>query len=233
MDGVTVPSVTTIIGILDKPALPHWAAKLTVEGVWRLVKRKGYKLPDSPEKLKQDLAHAGLAHTSATDDSIVRGRAVHKALEDWITRRKVPTPADYPRAHRGYMRGLCAFLVAWEPKFQDAETLVASAKHGFAGTRDTIGLVEHEEHGRVLLDLKTSARVYPKSHFPQLAAYEMAAVECGEQPTDKQGIVRVGGDGSFEVVWSCATAEDFLCILEVYKSQHALEARANERKAKG
>jgi hypothetical protein len=51
------------------------------------------------------------------------------------------------------------------------------------------------------LDLKTSKGVYPESHFRQLAAYERAGVECGEDPTDSQGIVRLASDGSYEIKW--------------------------------
>jgi hypothetical protein len=34
-----VPSVTTVLGILDKPGLPWWGMKIGVEGVLELVRR--------------------------------------------------------------------------------------------------------------------------------------------------------------------------------------------------
>ena len=39
IDGVEVPSVTTVLGCLDKPALPYWGNKIGVEGVLELVRR--------------------------------------------------------------------------------------------------------------------------------------------------------------------------------------------------
>ncbi|HEY7822245.1 MAG TPA: hypothetical protein VIG24_05410 [Acidimicrobiia bacterium] len=35
-NGDMVPSVTNVIGILDKPALPRWAAKMVAESAYRM-----------------------------------------------------------------------------------------------------------------------------------------------------------------------------------------------------
>jgi hypothetical protein len=39
VDGVPVPSVTTVLDILHKPALPYWGNKIGAEGVLELVRR--------------------------------------------------------------------------------------------------------------------------------------------------------------------------------------------------
>jgi hypothetical protein len=41
IDGLKVPSVTKILGILDKPALVHWAQRTAVEGVCELAQQYG------------------------------------------------------------------------------------------------------------------------------------------------------------------------------------------------
>lgn len=256
VNGVKVPGVTTVLGILDKPALPPWAAKMTVLGVARLMmERRLPAVPSNPERLRQKLAAenikvpenpdrealaSGVAHLlkrrlksrkldhfSITGDAIDRGNAVHKAQEDWINHRRIPVLANYPETHRGYIQGWTRFVLEWEPEFLEAERPIGSAVHGFAGTRDTVCRVRHAKYGRCLLDLKTSKAVYPGTMFPQLMAYEIGGVECGDEPTDRQGIVRIG-DGEFEVAWSVAEPDDFLSVLHAYKRQQALIARAKE-----
>jgi hypothetical protein len=39
IDGVEVPSVTTVLGVLDKSGLPWWAQGVAVEGILELVSR--------------------------------------------------------------------------------------------------------------------------------------------------------------------------------------------------
>jgi hypothetical protein len=228
INGVPVPSVTQVLGVLDKPALPPWAAKVTLEGVCNLIKlskHTRFELPEDAGKLKYALKRRKLDHYSVVKASQERGTAVHKALEDWITHHRIPRLKDYPVAQRGYIQGLTAFLIAEKPEFLASEKQVGSVRHGYAGTLDTVCFVNHTDKGRVMLDLKTSKDVWYLTQFPQLAAYELANVECGGEPTDAQGIVRVSADGQWEVKWSCADADDFLAILAVYKSQHSLTAR--------
>jgi hypothetical protein len=226
VDGVRVPSVTTALGIIDKPALVGWAARVTAEGAWRLARRKDYTIPDSSWNFIKDLKTYGYDHRSQTTGAADRGTAVHQVLEDWITEQRIPHAGSFPSSVRGYVRGLAKWLTEWHPSFLESEKVVGSAIHGFAGTRDTVCVLQDDKRGRVLLDLKTSKRIYPASMFPQLIAYEIAGVECGEEPTQSQGIVRVGADGTYEVAWSCAEPEDFLSILRAYKSQQALIERA-------
>lgn len=228
VNGTPVPSVTQVLGILDKPALVGWTAKITAEGAWKLARRKGYKMPDEPWQFIRDLKGMGYDHRSYSKDAAARGTIVHTCLEEWIKEGKIPVAGKVPKPAQGYVRGLAKFLIERQPEFLESETVVGSAVHGFAGTRDTVCILKDKQHGRTLIDLKTSKRVYPTSHFPQLRAYEIAGVECGEEPTDKQGILRVGADGTYEIVWSCATDEDFLAVLRCYKAQQALTARAKE-----
>lgn len=214
----TVPSVTEVLGVLDKPALPYWAAKVTVEGCWRLL-RDGLELPDQPFKLHDALKRERRDHQSISRQAAERGVNVHQILQGWAERQEIPNVAEYPQHEHGYIRGLSRWLMEWRPEFEQSEIVVGSAVHGFAGRLDSVAVVKHADKGRCMLDLKTSKRVYKNTMFPQLAGYELASVECGLPPTDAQGIVRVDRDGSFEVAWSDAAPDDFLAVLQAYKSQ--------------
>jgi hypothetical protein len=68
-----------------------------------------------------------------------------------------------------------------------------------------------------LKDVKTSKSVYP-SHAAQLAAYELASVECGYGATDYQAVIHLTADGEYELVQTHAKAEDFLSVLACHRT---------------
>lgn len=136
----------------------------------------------------------------------------------------------------------------------DCEVMVGSLEHGYAGRYDVRFKTNKEcavvkrvtpkrgrqyaklAPGRFLGDLKTSKGVYPESHFRQLEAYEGASVESGYEPTDYRGIIHVhpGDPGDdkmpsepfYEFVRSTATLEDFLCLLELHRSNLRIKGKA-------
>jgi len=213
-------SVTQALGIIDKSGpLQHYAAKMTLEGVCATLRGFGCEkdangdLPTAldvediclvagdPRYLGDTLKRNGRAFYQRTADAASRGTAIHTVLEDWAERGKLPVADSHPMAHRGYVRGLAAFLITERPKFLENEMIVGSVTHGVAGARDTVLVLNDATRGRCLVDLKTSKGVYPSSHFRQLTAYDRLGVESGQQPTDAQGILRVGEDGSYELRW--------------------------------
>ncbi len=75
----------------------------------------------------------------------------------------------------------------------------------------------------LLVDLKTSKRVYPKSHFPQLAGYELASVEMGFPPTDAQFVLNTHPDGTYDFKRSWATPDDFIAFCDAMRAIKRLE----------
>jgi hypothetical protein len=77
--------------------------------------------------------------------------------------------------------------------------------------------------GTLLADLKTSANVYMESHGRQLEAYELASVECGYEPTVARGIINVSADGTYKLVRSKCTSDDFLNVLRVWHDNQRIK----------
>lgn len=287
LNGNYVPSPSGILGVLDKPALPWWAANTTLDGCWELIRKdrstrwlrrtlgdqyptyidtvgKGkrptgsdndhyqaakrvmrpdthqpYMLPRRWDEFKADLKLFGLRHTDQRDKAADRGTRVHAVLEDWIDREKLPNAAEFPAHERGYVRALTKWLIDWQPSFRFSELMVGSAVHGFAGRLDAVarvdvsdlpaaalaGLPAGLDDGPVMIDLKTSRGIYPRSHFRQLVGYEIAAQECGFEPTVVQGVLRVGDDGEYQVGWSNARPDHFLNCLRVWHDNQDLAER--------
>lgn len=263
INGEKVPSVTQILGTLDKSRpLVAWATRIDVAGALRIATGKWvrcvakgcddwlrpipaetamsrcggcgnrvrpYRLPDEGWKFQRDIKLAGFDHDTVVADAQIRGTTVHSLHEDWVKERKLPVLGDYPVAWRGYIKAYARWLMAnRDVDFESAEVLTGSPVHGFAGTCDTVAVTRTTGGKRKRYDFKTSKAVYPSTHFPQLAAYELGAVCCGDEPTDEQAIVRLGADGDYEVVDSDAGPEDFLTVLAVWQSQKRWKDR--ERK---
>ena len=255
VDGQEVPSVTTVLGVLDKPGLPWWGMKVVVEGVLDLIKREilsgaagphlvyqadwGFA-PATVETVVYYLTAEKLTVNHVRDKASSRGLAVHDAFETWATTGNRPDPTIFPEEERGYVEGLIAFLDDVNPEPLAAEVMVGSVEHGFAGRYDVRLRITKEcqvvfhrtpkkgpqyatlKPGVILGDLKTSKGVYD-SHSLQLEGYELASVECGYEPTVARGILHVGPEGTYELVRSKASAQDFLNVLAVFRSLEAMK----------
>lgn len=227
-----VPSVTGVLGVLDKSGpLVGWATNLTCEGMWTLFQRPDFTLPSHWRGLQKELAKAGLDHRSATSEAQLRGSGIHKIGEDWVNEGKMPRPSDYPEAWQGYVRAIAGFLADWRGDFQLAEQITGSATHGYAGTCDTVAVVTGTDGERVRLDYKTSRQVYARSHFRQLEAYELAAVEGGEEPTDRRAIVCLYSTGTHEIAYvppEHMGPRAFLNTLAVWRDEQPLKRLEDE-----
>jgi hypothetical protein len=229
VNGVEVPSVTQILDCLHKPALVWWGMTTGVEGVCALIKANAIEFQTAePADVVAALTQHKLTVNHVRDRAGVRGSGAHQALEDFMRTRKIPALGDYPEADQGYIRALAAFLFDHQPEPLAVEHMVGSVTHGYAGRYD----LRCRIGDRVgLLDAKTSKRVYPESHFPQLEAYEAAAVECGSDPTDFRAVLRLGADGKYELAESTASFEDFLGIKAAYDALARIKQGVKERKA--
>lgn len=191
VDGVTVPSVTTVLDILSKPGLSWWGMKIGVEGVLELFKRDriGERLiwQDGGKEL---VVYSGDLPVTATTEHIVheltlekltvnhtltkagdRGTNVHSALEDWATSggEFFPTPAEFPDEERPYVEALLQWIDALDGAYSivATERMVGSAEYGFAGRFDLIlNLLEPRQFVRKHYKRKDSVK-FPlkKGHY--------------------------------------------------------------------
>lgn len=259
LNGDEVPSVTNILGVLDKPGLVWWGQRIGVEGILELIKRnrwypepelKLFTPPELAAELVAMLTEQKLTVNHQRDKAAVRGVNVHSVLEGWAP-GEIVTWDQYPEHEQGYVKGLADFLLQIEDAVEfgslDMEVMVGSLEHRYAGRYDLrLTLTEPVEivtkcypkkddkvevipAGKWLIDLKTSKKAHDTYQL-QLQAYEKASVECGYEPTDHQAVLRVTADGQYEFVRNTDwTAEDFLAVRAVYSVFHERENLKNER----
>lgn len=181
LDGDKVPGVTTVIGVLDKPALVGWAARETAafaDDNWlRLSQLRSAERITEMEQAR--------FHTNKT--AVVQGNRVH-AMADRLARgEQVDVPLDILPMVEAYAK----FLDRWQFVTVMTETPVAHTAYRYAGTLDLV--VESDRFGRTLLDVKTGKRVYPEVAL-QLNAYK----ECDLRLIKGE---RVGPRGGKYVTW--------------------------------
>jgi len=123
-----LPSVTNVIGILDKPALPRWAAKMVAEQAW--------SLRSSISGLGKDEAIDILKSSPwrSSTRSAKRGTSIHEYLEAAMNGHDLP---DLEGQALDYQPAADALLHWFHEHHVD---LVASEVtvfgHGYAGTFD-------------------------------------------------------------------------------------------------
>lgn len=159
IDGEEAASVTTILGCLDKPALPWWGMKVGAEGVLELIKSgllvpathpienhptlawmpgDGLSYVADVDAIVKLLTQEKLTTNHVRDKAAVRGVNAHDALERWCAIGEPPDPNDYPLEERGYVQGLLNFINDTQGNFQpdEQEIVVGSKEHLFAGRYD-------------------------------------------------------------------------------------------------
>jgi hypothetical protein len=228
-------SVTSALKIIDKPALVPWAEKLGCEGALRLERAGSLVYPDGGQVSVEDairmVREAKQGADAIKEAGADRGTAIHEALRIYCELGTVPKIGDFDEAVRGYVQGLCRWLLATEPTPILVEQVVGSALHGYAGRFDLLADIDGR---KVLVDLKTSARPYPEQHL-QIAAYMHALQECEgdaqENWADDGLILLVGVDGTFAAHPCQADAKHFLTVLAAHRAVSAVRSavKASEK----
>ena len=156
VNGAEVPSVTTVLDVLNKGGLTVWGMRVGIQGVLSLFDAQALTtmfdwqkdhevvavpqgedavpadVPSVEELMKEHKLTTNDVKNSAAD----RGTNVHDALEQWAKTGHLPSPGDFPESEVGYVNGLVAFLEDARPEPVRTEVMVGSVEHGFAGRYD-------------------------------------------------------------------------------------------------
>ena len=189
-----VPSVTTLLGQLAKPALVRWAARAAADFAsdnWESLSGL------TPAERRKMIA---AAPDQARNTAAAKGTAIHK----WAEQLLAGEPVDIPEQHLGTVE---QFARWWEGSGFTAvhsEMRLWSEEDDFAGCAyaGTCDLVAtHRDGSRWLLDHKTGSGIYG-DYAVQLAAYAAAEtwVVDGEdapaRPIHRLGAIHIRPDGT-------------------------------------
>jgi hypothetical protein len=193
-----VPSVTTLLNQLAKPALVKWAARVAAEyaqDYW-----DDLALKPASERVRLITA----APEDAKNKAAAKGTHIHALAEHLLAGDAVEIPADLQDTVTGFAR----WWTASGFEVLQTEAMVWSEKDdlggcAYAGTCDLIA--RHPRYGRTILDWKTGG-VWPE-HGVQVAAYADAewvvhdgtdqpmTTPTGRPPIDTLAVARISPDG--------------------------------------
>ena len=200
-DGTLVPGVTTVLGILNKPALVPWANKLGLQGI-----------------------EVG----KFVDDKAAIGTLAHQMIADYL-RGETTDTSEYSKMQIEQAENSILSFLEWEKSHKLNPILIeqpmVSERHGFGGTVDLVATI-NDDPELCLIDFKTSKGIFPEM-FVQVAAYRELALEH-ELDVRKVRILRIGrtDDEGFEdkpVNHLAQRWELFLHCLAIYNLQKELK----------
>lgn len=224
--GELVPSVTNVLSILDKPALPRWSAGL--------VAKKAYEMRHDLVDMDEDEAVKFLRNVPwrKAEDAADRGTTIHEWLEKSMLGEELPEltgeALDYEAAaHR------------WLDDMQPERVRLEATMYGqgYAGTADGIVRIDGVTW---LIDFKTSKALYESAAL-QLAALwgctSMTTLDYTDLQTlptiDRVAAIRIGTEGVYEMVEVDSLDEHFkafLHCLELWRWKHDVKPYGSEYK---
>lgn len=216
LDGKSVPGATTILGVLDKPALTKWAARTVAEFV-----------ADNPDgvgvlrEMGREPMIAALKEVpwQRRDDAAARGTSFHIYAEQ-IMQGQIAT---VPESLVPLVESALDFAEKWDIRPVLLEAAVGSREHRYAGTLDMVA--DHNHGPRAIFDWKSGKKIYPECAF-QLNAYAFAefhGLNGDEHPMADLGIqaaygVHIRSDGwdVYPLEYGPHVHDEFLCIRRAF-----------------
>jgi hypothetical protein len=232
IEGRQLPSVTTVLDVIAKPALAPWYAKeerrYFEAAMLEVLSRPGAR---DPEYVLNAVAVA-VSGVKAADREKHRaatiGTAVHAGIEWYLRRMLADDPGPEPELPDPAIWAVeswrdWAKSVALEPLV--VERTVYCLECGYAGTLDLYAKVKGV---LTVLDWKTGKAIYPEA-FLQNVAYRHAARRLG-MPSTQGLIVRLPkllDDPAWEVmaVPETLALPDFQAALRLWRWQRQMEGR--------
>lgn len=194
-----VPGCTTILGVINKPALMGWAVKMAGEHLEEHLK-PGVALDEV--EIAELIKGAKGAHRQKRDSAADLGTMIHKWIEQYIKAEMGVEGYEKPEdpTNEKMQSAVVAFF-DWRKKhnvtFTHSEEKVYSRLVQVAGTIDAIGMIDGET---AIIDFKTSNAIWPEMRL-QVSFYKEAWEEMTGLKIAKRWIIRFGKeDGEFEAV---------------------------------
>jgi hypothetical protein len=171
VDGLTLPSVSTVLKVIAKPNLVSWARRTTLETVRELL--------EEGLSVETALALAEVEPERQRDAAAQRGGLAHEAIACALMGKA------YPSEWGPWVRGALSFLADYGLRLVAAEQVLVSKRHGFAGTCDLITC--GADGVLALADWKTGG-IWPEAAL-QLGAYAIALEEMTGRPVGEGFVV--------------------------------------------
>jgi hypothetical protein len=211
LDGRLLQGVTSILGVVAKPALIQWAANMACDYIEESCQDIDWSDPEHRQAL---LNAARKAHAKKRDKAADDGTDLHALIEDYVNE----------------------WAMVEDIRFIAAEQRLYSRDLGIAGTCDLV----FEKDGKTYIgDIKTYKKLWDRLPMLQCAAYglmwegmmhdqQLDDIATSKIPLEGYSRKNIDGycvirikDNDFEVKWSYdveGDREGFLAALKLYRT---------------
>ncbi len=216
-----LPSVTTVLNVLDKPALHFWAIKKTVVYIGEhlpelrvddLTEEKAFIILDKAKKHAYELAK----------QEADIGSRIHELIHQHLLGQEVEIINEEDKVQAGFLAYL-GWLQEHKFKALEIEMRLAHPTYLYAGTLDVVGILDGE---LAILDWKSSGGIYLENYL-QISAYKKAYEETTGKEVKRVFIIHLGKkDGDFipyEVRDTETPFEMFLACLKLYNGKKNIQ----------
>ena len=205
-DGKKMTGCTTILGVLAKPQLIPWAARMACDYIrenaspeWDGDINNEDKVLSGYSVSLTTLAEAQVAHAKKKEDGATKGTDTHAQVEDFV-KECIADNNGYPIVERTMTASATLTqFIHWahdnHVRFLASEAQFYSKKLWVAGTAD---LIFEQDGKRYLGDIKTYKKIWDRTPFYQCAGYALMAQEMGEPKFDGYCIINLPKERSFK-----------------------------------
>ena len=219
LNGREMTGVTTVLGVINKPALVPWAAGMATESV----RASMNDLKDSPElifaNLDDILDKAKAAHTARKDSRASSGANTHKQIEELIN--VALEGFDGYIQHSTNPDKQVQQFIQWstENKVQylASEKVMYHPEWFVGGTVDFVAVIDGKKY---IGDIKTQKKIWDRVPFFQMAAYRGMLESMGEKDFHGSIIIHLPEVGRLKPHFSFdyeSDLEGFLAALKLYR----------------
>lgn len=209
--------ITSILGVIAKPALIGWAARMAVEHI-----REYWSITNAPDEVawNEVLEEAKSAHTKKKEAAGEHGTDTHALVEQYVNQCLTVANGKPIRWDVFEVEKFVDWSFENVDHFLFSERRMANKDLFIAGTAD-FAYVD-KEGKKVMSDFKTSGSGIYYEMFLQAAAYQLLAEGEGDEPYDYRTVVRLDKKGNFEFAKRFDYETDrnaFIAALTIYRAQ--------------
>jgi len=187
-DGKPMTGVTTVLGVIAKPALISWAARMAVDYL------KNHALWNTGELIPDEvLEEAKNAHNQKRDKAAEQGTDVHALIENYVKNCIADFEGraiDIETNSNIQLRHFIDWSRKHKIKFLESEKRVYNKDLFLAGTADLVCEIDGKKY---IGDIKTTSGIYDLTPFAQCAAY----AKMLDYELDGTIIINLKKDGKF------------------------------------
>jgi hypothetical protein len=208
-----LPSSTTILAELNKPALIDWAARETSNYILNNIETSN-KSEFKKDEIIETVNKASKQHQYIKKKAAEIGSNVHKLIENYI-KNQIQNKIINLTEEKKYPAAFDAFI-KWEKDFEAIHSytefrVISKLWGGYAGTLDLISEIDNKIF---LVDLKTSNAIYDE-FIMQLASYRNAYQEMTGNKIYSMGILRLDKN-ELKYEWKVYNKKEYIRALKMF-----------------